>query len=183
MAKKTENEKENKTKDSTGNSGQEGTTKESRFSMKKLIIFIIPIFIIQVVLIYFLVGKFLSQPDYSQPVSADETEHIETENIVQDFSVHVINDIVVNPAGTNATRFLLTTIGLEATSEVVKEELTRKDVQLRDILNTILTGKRLEELVNVEQRASLREEILTEVNALIRSGDVNQVYFSKFIIQ
>ncbi len=182
MAKKTEDAKM-KNNDPAGNAGQEVSSKESAFSMKKMIIFIVPIFIIQVVLIYFLIGKFLSQPQSPQPVHVNEPQQIETVDTLQDFSVYVVNDIVINPAGTNATRFLLTTIGFEVTSEDTKEELTRKDVQLRDILNTILTSKRLEELVNVDQRALLREEIIAEVNALIRSGSINQVYFSKFIIQ
>jgi len=183
MAKKTDNEKENKNKDSAGSPEQVGSPKESGLSMKKLIIFIVPIFIIQVVLIYFLVGKFLSQPQSPQPAYVNEQQQVETEDTLRDFSVYVVNDIVINPAGTNATRFLLTTIGFEVTSEDTKEELTRKDLQLRDILNTILTSKRLEELVNVDQRALLREEIIAEVNGLIRSGSINQVYFSKFIIQ
>lgn len=182
MAKKAENEK-NKNNDPAGNAGQEVNSKESAFSIKKLFIFIVPIFIIQVVLIYFLIGKFLSQPQSPQPVHENEPQQIETVDTLRDFSVYVVNDIVINPAGTNATRFLLTTIGFEVASEDTKEELIKKDVQLRDILNTILTSKRLEELVDVEQRALLREEIITEVNGLVQSGNINQVYFSKFIIQ
>ena len=54
---------------------------------------------------------------------------------------------------------------------------------MRDILNTVLTSKGLDELVDVHQREALRTEIAEKINALLKNGSLSSVYFSKFIIQ
>jgi len=56
-------------------------------------------------------------------------------------------------------------------------------VQTRDILVTVLSGKRLEDLAAPEQREALREEICQRVNKLLQSSKLKNVYISKFIIQ
>lgn len=95
----------------------------------------------------------------------------------------IVKDLIVNPAGTNGTRYLLLTVGIEAsTSEGVKE-LEKKEIQVRDALNTVLTTKGLDELASVERREDLRTEIQTKVGSLVKAGSVTNVYFSKFIIQ
>jgi flagellar FliL protein len=98
-------------------------------------------------------------------------------------SIYVVKDIIVNPAGTNGTRFLLTTIGFEVSSPEARRELELKDVQLRDLLNTILTSKDMVTLSLVDQREALRQEIARKVGSMVQSGTLNNVYFSKFIIQ
>jgi flagellar FliL protein len=94
-----------------------------------------------------------------------------------------VKDLIVNPAGTNGTRFLLTTVGFEVTTPEGLKELETKDVMVRDALNTILTSKDLATLVNVEGREALRKEIEEKVGSLLRTGTLTNVYFSKFIIQ
>jgi flagellar FliL protein len=89
----------------------------------------------------------------------------------------------VNPAGTNGTRFLVTTVGLEVPTVEAKAELEEKEVQTRDVLITILAGKTLAELVTPEDKDSLRAEIERRVNSILMSGKLKSVYISKFIIQ
>lgn len=158
---------------------------------KKLILFGIPLFIAQLVIIYFVMVKFIIPANSSgndASKSADAQEH--AKNSEADAtgqgapqSLFVVKDLIVNPAGTNGTRFLLTTIGFEVTSIEGQKELERKEVQVRDILNTILTSKGLDELINVGQREELRSEIAQKIGELLRSGSLTNVYFSKFIIQ
>jgi len=98
-------------------------------------------------------------------------------------SIYVVKDLIVNPAGTNGTRFLLTTIGFEVTTAEGLKEIEMKDVMVRDALNTILTSKDLVTLVNMEGRESVRKEIAEKVSGMLRNGRLTNVYFSKFIIQ
>ncbi len=165
--------------------GSETKTAESSdgFSLKKILIIGVPIFILQVVVIYFLMATFIvpvatNQPESEQQYIAEEDNDHEEEK-----KIYVARDIIVNPAGTNGTRFLLTTIGFEVRSPELLNELERKEIQVRDALNTVLTGKALDELVNASKRDVLREEIAVEVNRILRNGELDKVYFSKFIIQ
>lgn len=171
--------------DSESKKEAESGQKTSSFSIKKMIIFAVPVFIIQVVIIYFLVAKFVFPLTASQPTVVHDTEKVDPAIEIQteEINLFVVGDIVINPAGTNATRFLLTTIGMQVSTEDTYTEMDRKELQVRDALNTILSSKRLDELVNVEHRPLLRKEISEKVNSLLQTGKVEQVYFSKFIIQ
>lgn len=156
-------------------------SKES-FSLKKILIIGIPIVIVQIVLIYFVFVKFIAPSMSGAPAHAADAEPASDvkEEAAQ---VLVIKDLIINPAGTNGTRFLLTTVGLEVPTAEIKAELEQKEIQTRDILNTVLTSKGLEELTIPQFKETLRKEILEKVNANLRTGKVRNVYFSKFIIQ
>lgn len=152
--------------------------------MKKILMFGGPIVLVQIVVIWFLVTKFMSpstaQGGQQPGAVATEEKKGEGEQTTQ---IVVIKDVIVNPAGTNGSRLLVTTIGLEVPTPEVKSELEQKEVQIRDVLVTILTGKRLEELAAPDQRETLREEIGQRVNKLLRNTKLKNVYISKFIIQ
>jgi flagellar basal body-associated protein FliL len=94
-----------------------------------------------------------------------------------------IKDIVVNPAGTNGTRYLCTTVALEITNPMVEEEAAAREAQVRDLLIEILGRRSVVELSSLEMRDLIREEIEDSVNALLSSGEIDGVYFSNFVLQ
>lgn len=155
--------------------------KSEPFNIKKIVMIGVPIILIQVVLLYFLFAKFIA-PGMSGQTSAKEESHEEAA-VPDQTQVMVIKDIIVNPAGTNGTRFLLTTVGLEIPSPELKLELEAKEIQTRDILNTILTSKGLDELTAPQFKEMLRKEILEKLNSTLTKGKIKNIYFSKFIIQ
>lgn len=97
--------------------------------------------------------------------------------------VYVVKDLIINPAGTGGTRFLLTTVGVETKNEEELKSVEKKDVLVRDILNTILAAKTVEYLDDQANREVLRKEIRDSLKKAIRPEKISQVYFSKFIIQ
>ena len=148
----------------------------------KLLIIGVPVFLVQLAVVYFLVAKFVSPsaaPSQSEPAKAAESK----ESADQAKSIFVVKDIIVNPAGTNGTRFLLTTVGFEINGVEREKDIEKKEVQVRDVLNTVLTSKGLDDLVRPEQREALRREILQKVSEMLPAGTLSNVYFSKFIIQ
>ncbi len=152
------------------------------FPVKKVLVFGIPVFLVQVILLYFLATKFIFPPGTTQAAEESPARAAEkTEEPVR--QVYVVSDLIVNPAGTNGTRFLLTTIGIEVDSQQARMELEKKDIQVRDALISILTSKGLDQLVRVEQREALRGEIASKIGEILRSGKPKSVYFGKFIIQ
>ncbi|MFA6542365.1 MAG: flagellar basal body-associated FliL family protein [Bacteroidota bacterium] len=158
----------------------EGTPKSS-FDIKKILMIGVPIVIVQVVIIYFLFVKFIA-PGLSQNANGQGSHEEEAGEPVQS-QVLVIKDIIVNPAGTNGTRFLLTTVGIEVPSAEIKAELEQKEVQTRDILNSILTSKGLEELTLPQFKETLKSEMQEKLNSTLSKGKIKNIYFSKFIIQ
>jgi flagellar FliL protein len=155
--------------------------------LKKLLIIGVPVFLVQLAVLFFVASKYLSgAPSTASAATTEAGSHhdnpeAEGEQAVQ--HMFVVKDMIVNPAGTNGSRFLLVTIGFESSSAEGVKELERKEIQLRDILNTVLTAKSLDELASVGQREELRTEIQARSGELVKVGSVTNVYFSKFIIQ
>jgi flagellar basal body-associated protein FliL len=98
-------------------------------------------------------------------------------------SIFQIKDIVVNPSGTNGTRYLCTTVALEITNPLVEEEATAREAQVRDLLIEILSRRTVTELSSLEMRDHIRDEIARSVNTLLTSGEIDGVYFSNFVLQ
>jgi flagellar protein FliL len=148
--------------------------------LKKLLIIGVPMFIVQVIVVYFLIAKFVLKPAAgAETATASATEKAES----ADPNLLVIKDIIINPAGTNGGRFLLATIGIDVSSPEALVELNKKEVQVRDVLNTVLTEKTLPQLIDVTLREQLRTEIAKKIGEIINIGKVRNIYFSKLIIQ
>lgn len=166
-----------------------------KLPLKKLIMFGVPILLVQLVLVYFLITKVFApapatgsgdQKSGENSEAAKEghgSEKKEEGGEGSESRIYVVKDLIVNPAGTNGTRFLLTTVGFEVTTAEGLKELELKDVMVRDALNTIFTSKDLPMLVNFESRETIRKEIEEKVGGMLHNGALTNVYFSKFIIQ
>ncbi len=152
---------------------------------KKIIIFGIPIIIFQIIVVYFLTIKFL-MPLAGKEV--EETENTEEEIVAEtgdqaEQHIFIVKDMIINPAGTNGTRFLLTTIGIEVLNNEGIKELQTKEFQLRDVLNTVFANKEVPELLDVKAKESMKSEILDQIRKSLKTDTPKNIYFSKFIIQ
>ena len=147
-----------------------------KLPIRKLILFGVPVFLVQLVIVYFLITKFLAarrrralkdavaQRSEGQAEAGKEGAGSRMENGEgTEGKIYVVKDLIVNPAGTNGTRFLLTTSDFEVTTPEALRELESKDVMVRDALNTILTSKDLLTIVNVDGREAIRKEIEEKV--------------------
>jgi flagellar FliL protein len=175
-----------------------GGEKKGGGMMKKLLIFGVPAFLVQLVLIYFLTAKFVvpmtvqshvgkvGKHDAGDKSSAHEEEAADEEESGDEAKathIYVVKDMIINPAGTNGQRYLLATIAFNVSTEKAMKELEVKEIAVRDMLNSILTRRTMEQLTDVAQRESLREEIQSHAKELVSGGKVKSVYFSKYIVQ
>lgn len=157
--------------------------KPARKSRKLIVIAVVVA--AQLVIAYFLVGFFLNHGgSRSQGAVASAAASKAKASAGANFDhVFIVKDIIVNPAGTNGLRFLLTTIGLEVSSAQAETECEKRNVEIHDSIINILTSKTLPQLDAVDSRNSLKEEIKSQINKDLTTGSVINVYFSKFIIQ
>lgn len=147
-------------------------------AVKTILMIGIPLMLVQTALAYFLIAKFVVAP-----LAIAESDDSTSQEEDTPGQLHIVEDIIVNPAGTAGTRFLNATVALEYRDTVVGEELSEKDVQLRDILIGIFVAKTLEELDGQNDKENLRKEIQEKVNAVLKSGKVSRVYFTNFVMQ
>lgn len=93
-----------------------------------------------------------------------------------------IENLILNPAGTGASRFLIVTLVLEADEEA-RAELESRDAEVRDLLLTVLSSKTVEELTDISRRNRIREDMRMALNDLLAFEGVHRIFLPQFVIQ
>ncbi|MFH2054987.1 MAG: flagellar basal body-associated FliL family protein [bacterium] len=91
--------------------------------------------------------------------------------------------IVVNPAGTAGTRFLSCSVSFQLPDGKAHKVFESAEVQIKDLLITILSSKTVDELSDIDSRNKMRREILGAVNHMIAPTTAKAVYLVDFVLQ
>ncbi|MAT57530.1 MAG: flagellar basal body protein FliL [Ignavibacteriae bacterium] len=162
----------------------------------KIFLIGLPLFIIQLIVVYFVTANILlNKGTNANPVidpsgfevveeSPEETEETKKLDSVE-VGKHILNvdDMIVNPAGTKGQRIMLVSMGFDLASEEELKTLESKNVILKDLIISTLSKKTLAELSNYSFRDTLKIELSSNVSSMFPEVKVNNVYFSKYIIQ
>ena len=98
-------------------------------------------------------------------------------------AVHLLENLVLNPAGSGGSRFLLLTVAMEVGSAKSAEDFKNRDSELRDIILTSLGTKSVDELTDISQREAFKKELHTAVTARFGKKAVKSLYFPQFVVQ
>lgn len=98
-------------------------------------------------------------------------------------AVHTLDNLIVNPAGTQGTRFLVVSVALEVDRPETVTALVSRDAEVRDAVLKVLGGKTVADLSDVEKREVLKDEIGAAVTALMKGGEIRRLYLPQFVIQ
>jgi len=165
---------------------------EKKSSNMKFIIIGLPIFIVQLIVVYFVTANIIMNK-----VGASGTSHENKEKsgevskgkkdskqkkIEYGKFLYSVDDIIVNPQGSNGEQLLLASIAFDLGSEENVNELKAKDVLVKDLVISIFSNKDALQLSNNAYKDSLRTEISQKVEKFLPSLKVNRVYFSKYIL-
>jgi len=97
---------------------------------------------------------------------------------------YVIEEIVVNPAGTRGKRFLRLGVALETMEgPEVMAELEQRKAQIRDLFISEFSSRSLEELTDPTVREEVRVACLDRINGFLVSGDIASLYFTDYVLQ
>jgi flagellar protein FliL len=97
--------------------------------------------------------------------------------------LRVIDNLVLNPAGSGGTRFLMITASIELNSTEADELLKGRDAQVRDALLSYFSRKTVVELADVGARDQIRKDVIALLTPLVQKGAITAVYFPQFVIQ
>ena len=159
-------------------------SKEKKGSMMKMLI------IIGVVLLVDVVGGFLIGTKVIIPMLYD-TEDVaaEQEEVEESGDApaapgikHELEPININPRNSMGD-ILSIDIVLEATDQAVIDELTLRDIEIRDKLSSFLAFKSVDELNNQENWDGYKSEMIGIVNQSLSSGKLSALYIPSKIIQ
>lgn len=99
-------------------------------------------------------------------------------------NLHLIDNLVLNPAGSGGARFLMLAAAVEVATPALVNELKARDAETRDIVLRVLGSKNVEQLSSMALRDSLRIELADSLGTLFKKPkQVRRIYFPQFVIQ
>jgi len=95
--------------------------------------------------------------------------------------IFALADVVVNIAG-SPSRFLRASMEIDGPKDV-QDELKKRQAQVRDIVTSTLSAKRMEELESPTIRKVLRTDLMIQLNVILEKGKVTDIYITDLVIQ
>ncbi len=94
-----------------------------------------------------------------------------------------LNDITVNLADTDQTRFLRAKAKIEVRSEEAKAKVMENMVKINDLIITVLMSKKFSEIRTPNGKYALKEDLVYRMNRLIGGKPIKNLYFTDFVSQ
>ena len=98
-------------------------------------------------------------------------------------SYFTLDNLVVNPAGTQGTRFLVATLAIRVSEKGSNEELQAHDPEIRDALLNLLSARTVDQLSNGSIRDSLKVELKNTIESVIGAGKIASLLLPQFVLQ
>lgn len=92
-------------------------------------------------------------------------------------------NIIVNPAGSQGSRFLMTSVAISVGSDEAQKVLSDRQVELRDRITTILETQTMAQLTMPGERDSLKLKIAAMAQAIVGPKVPLKVFLPQFVIQ
>ena len=97
--------------------------------------------------------------------------------------VYTLDNLVLNPAESGGTRFLLLSIAFETADAALVEDMKARDAELRDAVLVTLGAKTVDQLADMRARDAIKTELQTAALKLFKKKGALRVYFPQFVIQ
>jgi flagellar FliL protein len=97
--------------------------------------------------------------------------------------VYSIDNIVVNPAGSAGTRFLMASVAFEVPDEKAAAALREKEIQVRDAVISTLECQTLEMLSAPGSREGIKRQLAIAIKPLVPGHQKLRVYLPQFVLQ
>ncbi|NOT35592.1 MAG: flagellar basal body-associated FliL family protein [Candidatus Eisenbacteria bacterium] len=97
--------------------------------------------------------------------------------------VFKLENIILNPAGSQGSRFLLVSVAFEFKDPKAEERFRGHDVEIRDLVIAQLEARTLEQLAQPGARDSLKRLISNAVQPIAGKKTRFKVYLPQFVIQ
>jgi flagellar protein FliL len=98
-------------------------------------------------------------------------------------SIYTMDDVVLNPAGTEGQRFLIARVALQGSGETFVENMTARDAEVRDVVVRLLGTKTVMELADAGRREAVKKELQGALAARFPKAGIRAVLFPQFVIQ
>jgi flagellar FliL protein len=94
-----------------------------------------------------------------------------------------LDNLIVNPAGSEGTRFLMASVAFEVETEAAEAALKDHEVQVRDLVVTRLESQTMQMLTRPAARDSIKRQLGQVVAPVVGPKSRVTVYLPQFVIQ
>lgn len=115
----------------------------------------------------------------SLPKKAEVTKKSKT---AEETATLDLGSMVINLAGSGNYLKIHVVLEYPDTKEL-REEVEKKEPQITEAVLLTLRSKSIEDLRDGSDLTKLKNELLTAVNASLKSGKINRIYFTEFLTQ
>jgi flagellar FliL protein len=102
-------------------------------------------------------------------------------------SVHLIDNMVLNPAGSGGTRFVMLAAAVEFGDAKYVDAMKARDAEARDVVLRVVGARAVEQLAEMSFRDVLRKELADSLSVLFpkaeRAHAIKRIFFPQFVIQ
>ena len=125
-----------------------------------------------------------SASDVVAKIDSGEEGEVEAPGSVQDVGIiHPLGSFVVNLLDPGNLRYVNCRIELEVEDSSVVKQITRREAQFKDAVISLVGNKSYEDLMGIEGKARVREELMVRFNRLLTEGQIARVYLTEFVVQ
>ena len=92
-------------------------------------------------------------------------------------------NVIVNPAGTGGSRFLVVDLSLKMNTSDAALEVEEREMEVRDVLIQLFGQQTVEQLADISAREGLKDDVAVALNELLERGRVMSLFMPRFVIQ
>jgi flagellar FliL protein len=120
-------------------------------------------------------------PAENKPAEKKDEKSDKNKNAHEKPATYRMDNIIVNPAGSNGTRFLMASVAVEVQDKSLQAAMKERDAELRDAVISALERQSLELLLKQGARDSVRHEIETSIEGVMNVPV--RVFLPQFVVQ
>jgi len=97
--------------------------------------------------------------------------------------IYLLDNIVMNPSGSNGQRFLLLSVAYELAGAPGVEKMKQRDAEIRDLVQRVVGRRTIDQLGDLQQRDLLKVDVAKATEEVVGAKTVKKVFFPQFVIQ
>lgn len=94
-----------------------------------------------------------------------------------------IKEFVVNIIGEDTTHYVKASLSLELDKDTTLDEVNKRMPQIRDAILLLISNKTFAELQDIQGKNQVKAELKSKINSFLRTGSVNNIYLTDFVVQ
>ncbi|MES2358159.1 MAG: flagellar basal body-associated FliL family protein [Gemmatimonadota bacterium] len=97
--------------------------------------------------------------------------------------IYQVDNLVMNPAGSGGSHFLLMSVALQLKDASSLEVIKGRDAELRDAILRLFSRKTSDQISDISARDQFAAELMAVLDRMFGAGTVAKIYFPQFVIQ